>query len=150
MIATKQVEVRFKPKNFEAEHEWSEKNINQLIISIVDYLKEHDDTIATHTHVGDSNKISVMFIGRGFADCFPFIGRLVFGSRIYENEFNPTSFGYEREKPYIEKRCKTKSQCLCWLVLHEYCHLFKNHMLHDDAFFKLIDDKYEKFFKNFL
>ena len=135
------------------EANWNRENVNEAIEAIVKMLKVVDDDLCIRrrrrpTHVHHDN-IMVSFPRRGFANCMPYQGILMFGPRVSANPLTPDSFGYVREKPYIKKRCRNRIHCLIWLVLHEYCHLFKDRLTHKHDFYKLVDSKFEKYFNNF-
>lgn len=131
-------------------HDWNEKNGKECILSIIEYLRQYDEELglAQHTYIHDRALLKVSFINSGFAYCLS-TGELQFGSRVFLNDLTYESFGYVKEKPFIKERCKTRIQGLIWLVLHEYCHLFKDHIRHKKSFYEFIDKKYLKFFLNF-
>lgn len=129
--------------------EWNETNMKAAIVSIIDMLKECDDELGNSTYIQDRKRLTVKFVDRGFAKCAPWSGRLEFGPNILENALTAESFGYTREKIFIRRRCKTRIQGMIWLVLHEYCHLFRDRVQHRKSFYEFVDSKFEKFFKNF-
>lgn len=134
---------------FNAEVDWSEENVKAAIVAIVEMLKGVDDEIGKDTHVHNRDNIKVSFVERGFAKCSPFVGELEFGPNVITNDLTPLSFGYQREKRFMEKRIKSRVHGLIWLILHEYCHLFKNRIEHRISFYEFVDSKFKKYFENF-
>jgi hypothetical protein len=129
--------------------DWNPDQMEKTIQSLITYLKDYDSECGTKTWVKNQDRITAVFKGRRFADCAPYVGTLQFGIKLYSNSFLPNSYGYEKEKDYINARCNTKFERLLWLVMHEYCHLFKHQQKHCIAFYKFIDHKYLQFFTIF-
>jgi len=133
------------------ETEWTEENIKRAITLIVETLKEKDKELTKFTGILNHD-VKLVFCGpTTFAQCLPWLKTISFGThRIHRNGLVGT-FGYEREIPYIEKRCTLKSQVLIWLVLHEWCHFYnyKDRIKHRKSFYELVDQKYLKFFRSF-
>lgn len=122
------------------ESEWNEENLRNFILSTVEKLRG-----LTHGRMYvDPHDIKVHFQGKRFADCAPRHGVIIFGERVFLNSFQAGTFGYPKERMYIERNCWERADRLRWLVCHEWCHLYKGKWRHTEKFFRFVEETYRK------
>jgi hypothetical protein len=136
--------IMFKEFN-DLEKEWNEINIKKFIVSMIKILKHYDTELGRLTWINKRENLSLFLDGKGFASCMPFKGEIHIGSKFYNSSFKKGTMGYPREKKYIERRCSGRIEVLVWMIMHEYCHLFKGYNKHTNEFYEFIDKKYIQF-----
>ena len=121
---------------------WNGGSARVVISGIVDYLKANDLEFSSDTYIQDTKRVKLQFRGKAVAHCNSRTGELVFGTKSF-TKMKIGNIGYAKEQKYIIARCKTDAELLAWVVVHEWCHLYKDMQHHKNVFFDLVAKKYD-------
>lgn len=91
--------------------------------------------------VAKTPEIKLSFRGSG-AWCKAAAAHINLGDKFFAKNGSNTTWkrvGYKKEKPFIAKYCNNKEDMACWVLLHEWCHLFSGMGHHKISFFKFIE-----------
>lgn len=74
------------------------------------------------------------------AYCAPGSAKINLGDGFFKKINNETwkQVGYSAEKPIIRKHCNNKADLAVWVVIHEFCHLFKGRQKHVKSFYNFV------------
>jgi RecA/RadA recombinase len=121
---------------------WNGSTARATITAVIDFLKAHDPDFRNDSIVGDPNRVKVQFRGNSLAHCHPGSGELVFGKKTF-TKMTLGNVGYAKEQKHINSRCTTNGDLLVWVIVHEWCHLFKDMQKHNNEFFDFVATKYD-------
>jgi hypothetical protein len=102
--------------------------------------RKYAHRFAKDTFIGDPSRVKLTWTGKR-ACCTPLTGEINLGKAFFDNyltEGHYTKVGYRSEKPFIKAYAKTKEEVALWVVLHEWCHLFKDCQKHTSRMWKEI------------
>jgi hypothetical protein len=120
--------------------DWSKTNVRNLVKMGIDKLKEIDTELAGQR---DTGKVKVAWKGNSLANCKSGPGIITFGAKA-DSKLILGNVGYAKEQKHIQPRVQDSSELLLWVVVHEWCHLYKGMQHHKNEFFNLVARKYDE------
>ena len=120
--------------------DWSKTNVRNLVKMGIDKLKEIDTELAGQR---DTGKVKVAWKGNSLANCKSGPGIITFGAKT-DSKLILGNVGYAKEQKHIQPRVQDSSELLLWVVVHEWCHLYKGMQHHKNEFFNLVARKYDE------
>lgn len=102
--------------------------------------RKYAHRFAKDTFIGDPSRVKLTWTGKR-ACCTPMTGEINLGKAFFDTyltEGHYDKVGYRSEKPFIKAYAKTKEEVALWVVLHEWCHLFKDCQKHTSRMWKEI------------
>ena len=114
--------------------------MRNLVKMGIDKLKEIDTELAGQR---DTGKVKVAWKGNSLANCKSGPGIITFGAKT-DSKLILGNVGYAKEQKHIQPRVQDSSELLLWVVVHEWCHLYKGMQHHKNEFFNLVARKYDE------
>ena len=124
-------------------NKWDGTTARATCTAVTQFLKGNDPDFANDTIIKDPNRVKVVFRGGSVAHCHYNTGEIVFGKKTFQPNFSVGNIGYKKEQKHIQARLKTKGDLLVWVIVHEWCHLYKDQQQHNNAFFDFVAKKYD-------
>ena len=120
--------------------DWSKTNVRSLVKMGIEKLKQVDMELAGQR---DLSKLRVEWKGNSLAHCKSGPGIITFGAKA-DTKLVMGNVGYGKEQKFIQPRVGDSAELLLWVVVHEWCHLYKGMQHHKNEFFVLVARKYDE------
>lgn len=112
------------------------------------HMKNIDkEDIEKRSKVGSVDKISLLHDYNGVAQCMHKHGKafIRMGDKMFKDDFKIGNIGYGKEQKFIKSNCVTREDLFVWVLIHEWCHLYKDHSKHTVEFFEEVQKVYRKY-----
>lgn len=111
----------------------------------IDFLKDFDShNIVSNSYIKSPSRVHLTYKYNGVAQCASHKGEIRIGDVMMSNRFTIGSIGYRKEQPFIKRHCKTREDLFLWVMIHEWCHLYRGMQHHKIEFFKGVEALYIK------
>jgi hypothetical protein len=127
------------------ETKWDGSTARATINAVIQKLKNEDPDFVSDSVIKDPKRVKVDFRGNSLAHCHSASGEIVFGKKTFTSGLVVGYVGYAKEQKFIKPRVTNKSDMLVWIIIHEWCHLYKGMQNHKNEFFEFVAKKYDWF-----